>query len=571
MADEGKCTKLETSIEAAVILAFFTAILFLGPAAASEHKIKHDYPVGYAASDSYQHQSRAEAIKNMGQYRNEAPYMMTGLTDIVGFYPPVLYHITVLLSTISGLETYDALFLIIGLALALGALVAYHLARNLGKAVAFLSLPLTLFITIGAPFLGIATFGQMPAGFSALFLAATAWAITKLELSKGYLIAGVFLAGTIMTHTSEALFFGILVAILFLLMTIPELARNRVQGIKNILKENKRFLAAIGVAMLLSLYFLPMFTGIWLKMQPYRFSVETVSASFPAATVYPADFGFMLLVLIAGIISALLFFAQKKGEGHSLIESPMRFTLIFSCFMLLAGFGTYAGFGLRAFQVRLFWPIFLAPLAGFGTYQLLRPLLARLGKNASPLLAVAIITALLSTGVVARYYAPPSTGSMSQFHWEAMNWISENTPKDARVYVLYSQVYSQTSVLYNTERISYFLELNNYNKIIQDLGQNGSFEREHYVTAAADSGAGLPYRKSLLSFGRHTGFLGGQFDICYANYYIVDKAFGENQQVLGQVNTLLLQKLLKANATLEYQNQWLAILKNKNVGGDCIA
>src|SRR3989338_1153682 len=96
MADEGKSKRLETAIEVMVILAFFTAILFLGPASASEHRLKHDYPVGYAASDSYQHQSRAEAIKEMGQYRNEAPHMMAGLTDVVGFYPPVLYHVAVL-------------------------------------------------------------------------------------------------------------------------------------------------------------------------------------------------------------------------------------------------------------------------------------------------------------------------------------------------------------------------------------------------------------------------------------------------------------------------------------------
>ena len=160
---------------------------------------------------------------------------------------------------------------------------------------------------------------------------------------------------------------------------------------------------------------------------------------------------------------------------------------------------------------------------------------------------------------------------MNQLHWGTMRWVAQNTPEDAKIYVLYSQVYSQTSVLYNTERVNYFLELDNYQKIIQALTQNRSIERIQAMTIAADSGAGLPYRKSLLGFGRHTETLtGGQYDICGADYYVVDLAFGQNEQVLGQVNYALMQKFLKGNATIEYQNQWLAVLKNNNVGGDCL-
>ena len=91
----------ETAIETVLIVAFFTAMLYLGPGTASEHRITHEFPTGYSASDSYQHQVRTEAIRQAGQYKYEAPYMVVGLTDVIGFYPPVLYNVAVLLADVS--------------------------------------------------------------------------------------------------------------------------------------------------------------------------------------------------------------------------------------------------------------------------------------------------------------------------------------------------------------------------------------------------------------------------------------------------------------------------------------
>ena len=571
MAAEGQAKRIETFLEAAVIFAFFTAILFLGPATASEHKVTHDYPVGYGASDAFQHQSRADAIKSMGQYRNEAPYMMVGRQDIVGFYPPVLYHITVLLSDLSGLKIYDALFLIMGLAITLGTLVAYYLAKNLGKAAAYLTLPFTIFITTGAPFLGIITFGQMPSGLSGLFLAATAWAITKFELQKSPFLVAIFLAGTIMTHTSETLFFGIMMVALLTIMAVPEIIRQKLGGAKKVFADNKKILAAIIIAIIPTLYFWPMFIGIWLKMQPYRFSIQTVSASFPAATVLPTQFGFMLWALVAGIVAAVLFLAQGKKESASLIQSPRAFTLIFSGYMLLAGFGTYAGFGLRSFQERLFWPVTLAPLAGFGIYFLLKLLLSALKKENAILPVAIAAAAVLIVAVILTYYKAPSTGLMNANHWEGMRWIAENTPKDAKVYVVYSDVYSQTSVLYNTERVNYFLDLQTFVDSIKSYASSGNFTRKMLVTFTSDSGAGLPYRIGFLKFGQHVKDTptSGVVDICGSDYYLIDKSMPE--QVLSQANMYLFQKFINANMTVEHDNAYVTVLKNNNVGGDCLA
>lgn len=578
--------ELENLIETAILVAVLTAILLLGTGSASGHKIRHDYPVGYGASDAFQHQSRAEAIKNMGKYENEAPYMMAGLKNVIGFYPPILYHVTVLLSHLSGLETYDALVLLIGIAVGLAALATYYLAKGISKPVALLALPLTLFITTGKPFLGIVTFGQMPVALSSLFLVATAWAITRLSLPLSYFLIAIFLSGTIMTHTSEALFFAMMITAIFAVgafilarkfLFAKNSLKERLNGFKTVLQENSKFLIALALATASTLYFWPLFIGIWMKAQQYKFGIETISASFPAATVFPTDFGFMLLAIVIGIIAAALLAVQKREELGKLLNSPRLFALAFSFYMLLAGLGTYAGFGLRAFQTRLFWPITLAPLAGFGLYQLLRIVLAPIGKGiakgVSTSTAAAVAAGIIGLALLSAYYSEPSRGSLDNEHWEALRWVAGNTPEDARVYVLSSYVYDQTSVLYNTERVNRYLEMRDSIKIINSIVEKRSFNRTIYMTVASDSGAGFPGRKGILNFegqGQATSS-GGVFDMCDADYYIIDLAFPQQAQALAQLNSFLLQSFTRANMTVEYQNQLVTILKNNNAGGDCIA
>ncbi len=556
--------------EVAIMAVALTLILYLGPGAASDHRLKHDNPTGYGASDSFQHQARSEAIKGMGQYRNEAPYIVAGLTNVVGFYPPITYHITVLFSYLSGLETYDSLFFIIGLALAASALVIYYFTRSLGKSAAVLALPLTLLVATGKPFLGMVTFGQMPFALSSLFLVAAAWAITKLALPRIYLLAAVFIAGTIMTHTSETLFLGIIVAAALLLSAINKVLKEKLSGVKALLQENGKLIAAFAIAALVAVYFWPIFLKIWLKLQPYRFSVETTSASFPAATVFPTDFGFMLVAILIGLAAAILFFIQKRNELGKLLKSPELFTLAFSTYMIAAGLGTYFGFGLRSFQTRLFWPITLAPLAGFGIYQLLRIILKFANKGISTFAVAVVAAAILSAAVIAAYYNAPSPGIMDKDHWEPMRWIAENTPKDAQVFMLYSYVYSQTSTTYNTERVNYFLELPDFASLVNGYAQNRSFDRMVKVTVPSDSGAEFPYRKGLLSFGQlnNETMTGRTVDICSADYYVADLAFP--QQQLTQATMLLVQKFMAANMTAVYQNPAVIVLKNNNFGGDCL-
>ena len=100
-------------LEKIILLIFFAILLSLGPGVLFDHKIRHDFPFAYFASDAFQHQVRAEAIKDMGNFRYEAAYISKGVENVAGRYPPVLYHLAVVLSYAAGIEPYDSIYFIL--------------------------------------------------------------------------------------------------------------------------------------------------------------------------------------------------------------------------------------------------------------------------------------------------------------------------------------------------------------------------------------------------------------------------------------------------------------------------
>jgi hypothetical protein len=572
--------RVETALEAVLLIAFFTAILYLGPGAASGHKIVHTSPTGYGASDAFQHEARVESIKQMGQYKNEASYLVVGLKDLPGFYPPLLYHIPVLLSDLSGIPSYDALFLIMGLVLALGAMAVYFLTSNISKQAAILAMPMAIFIVIGKPFLGIMTFGQMALAMSSMFLVALAWSISKSSEKLSWALIALFFAATINTHTSETVFFGFLLGTLAMVVIISKLIfgtgiKGKISGIWEAIRENKNLIIGVFAGFAISFYFLDIFIGAWMKAQAHLTKSESISPSFPAASVFvEKDFGFMVAAIFIGIVLMAILLFQKRRELGRIFQNPAIFSIIFSFWMLLVGLSTYIGFGLRAFQARMFWPITLAPLAGFGIYQLLKIIsgLIPTAKEKLPYISIALAI-ILCIAAVKIYYTEPSPGSMDSYRYEPMKWVAENTPQDTRVFAFYSFVYAQTSALYNTQRVTYFMELDTLAKLMNGMTANGTINRTVQVTIASDSGIGFPNRKGILNYGQriYDTPTGGLIDICNASYYIIDRAFPTNAQQIAQANMYLLQRFLNGNMTVVFDNNAVTVLKNDKQNGDCFA
>jgi len=170
-----------------MLLIFFVIILSLGPGALFDNKIKHDFPYAYGASDAFQHQIRAESIKDMGNFRYESYYLVKGVENIVGVYPPVVYHLAAIYSYVSGIEVYDSIYFILVFFSIIASFVMYYIIRNFNRTVALLSLPLSILIfsfPISSGFL----WGHWTSILSQSFLILFAWSIMRIDLDKSFII-----------------------------------------------------------------------------------------------------------------------------------------------------------------------------------------------------------------------------------------------------------------------------------------------------------------------------------------------------------------------------------------------
>jgi len=206
--------KIKINLENIILVIFFTILLFFGPGILFDHKIKHDFPFAYGASDSFQHQTRAESIKDMGNFRYEAHYLANGLEGTIGRYPPIIYHLAVIYSHFSGVEVYDSIYFIVTFFSIIASFVMYLIIRNFNKTVALISLPLSILIfyfPISTGFL----WGHWPSILSQSFLILFFWSIMRMDLDKSFIIIALILSAISLTHTSEAIFAMVFLFIYF--------------------------------------------------------------------------------------------------------------------------------------------------------------------------------------------------------------------------------------------------------------------------------------------------------------------------------------------------------------------
>ena len=98
--------------------------------------------------------------------------------------------------------------------------------------------------------------------------------------------------------------------------------------------------------------------------------------------------------------------------------------------------------------------------------------------------------------------------------------------------------------------------------------------RDYDSELPGDAGGGAPIRQSLFSFRFGIDELPaearvGTKDICGFNYLVFDKK--SMQPVLAQYNLLIANELLKKGyIKIVFENNDVIVLKNSNVGADCI-
>ncbi len=414
--------KIKLELDKFVLILFFAVLLFIGPGVIFDHRVMHEFPYGYFASDTFQHQVRAEAIKDAGNFRYEAPYISLGFEKAIGRYPPIIYHLSAIFSYSAGLEVYDSIYFLVLFFSITGALMMYLIVKDFNKNVAIISLPLSILI-LSAPLyinngdslvkantvfsIGF-TWGHWPSLLGQFFLIALAWCVMRMDLRKYYIPMAIIFSSIALTHTSEAVFALIFIGLFFV---IKLLSRNLKKD------EAKGIVFAIIISFFLSFYYLMIFIHTWANAQPYSFLVESIWQGNPG--FYMISFGMLLLFIAAGIAFSLF----KLKDMHV--------SLIFAFAMLLCGLLNYVGFGVRSFQIRFFWPVYLSVFFGFGIYMLLK--LVFKNWNMAYTLAIFIIFTILLTGIIKVPYIPhysnvaSSQGLMDSYHWSALKWLSKNT------------------------------------------------------------------------------------------------------------------------------------------------
>ena len=537
--------QIKLDLEKIFLLAFFALFLLLGSGFLFDNKLKHDFPYAYLASDAFQHQVRAESIKDAGNYRNEASYIVMGFEDAVGYYPPVLYHLSVILSHLSGLEVYDAVYFLVFLFAGMASLLMYLIIRQFNRNVAVISLPVSLLVFTNGLYTGF-TWGHWPTLLSQFFLIGIFWCTSRIDLKKSCIFLGVFLAATVMTHTSEALFGAIYLALFLIAIS----AINR----KIDFSITKNIIYGGIISFIITSYYLVIFKYIWVPRQPYHFAVLN---AWDNPTIYLADFKLLLLFLVGGIIISVL----------SIKQSPVPSLASFA--MLAIGLGNYYGFREKAFQLRFFWPIFLSFFIGIGVYYLFKSAIKNWKFAYSIGISVLIVLAVtINAPFIPHYKKLQTSGLMDQYHWEMFKWIERNTEKNSRVYFFHGDIYSQDAVLRSAKRSHFQIIPEDF----IDAINKREIRRVYDTDVPGDGGGGAPYRKSFFSFGfaldEGRANNPGKKDICSFDYYVFDKA--SRQAVFAQYNLLIAGELLNKGAVKVFENPVSIIVKNYKVGGDCI-
>ncbi|MDO8609876.1 MAG: hypothetical protein Q7R95_04965, partial [bacterium] len=306
------------------------------------------------------------------------------------------------------------------------------------------------------------------------------------------------------------------------------------------------------IFLIVSSYFLFIFQGTWLHAQPYTFRITT---NFDAGGgfVQLSDFGVFYYLILLGIIFAL-FYIKKENN----------FPIIVGLLMLVFGLTNYIGFGARAFNLRFYWPIFLSVFAGLPIYLIFKRF-----KTILPALAMGIILLFIITNYYTNTFQA-NEGLMNAKLWDMINWIKTNTPEDANLFYFYGDYYDQFAHIGNTNRLATRIEFSDYFKTLQE----NNIRRQYKSWLFNEHGSGLPYKNSTFKFGfrdeedkRTQGPL--DTDLCGFKYYVIDKASRIKQA--ADLNIVFANKFLQSGFFEKiYENPMSVILKNNNVGGDCI-
>src|SRR3989344_3600388 len=129
----------EDRIEAAFLIVLFGAMLFFVIGTLYDNRISHDFPYSYYASDGFAYLFLSEHVQESGNQKYHPFYSAVGYNDVLWQHGLIIYSVSAIFSSTTGLEVYDSLYLISGLFIALNALAVYLIIRGYSRKLAIIS------------------------------------------------------------------------------------------------------------------------------------------------------------------------------------------------------------------------------------------------------------------------------------------------------------------------------------------------------------------------------------------------------------------------------------------------
>ncbi len=559
-------------------LALYVAAFLATGLGVFEGRLAHQYPVGYFASDAFFHQSEATWLKEQGVIRYALPGMEGGRKDVYDIHPPFMFEASGVLSYATGLEVYDAIYLLTIILLLLLGLLIYLIVRLYSINVAILSLPVTLLV-FTPPFSQAVNFGQWLFIAGALFMVAAFWAIAFFGERHAWILLALFMSATAIAHQPELLFGGLFMAIYLAVKSVRA---------RTLWKWKEAALAA-AVTLALSAYSLNLFRLTWL--QTY---ISDAGLGLQSGTGV-ADKGFSDVSLQSiGIISAnpILVVGLLMIAGLAL-ASVLAFTkkqaiwpYWIGLFILAISYLTFLGLAKRAFAHRWLWHFYLAFFFGLALYYGAKAVWKKWGVAHSAAVAVILLVLFASQS-----YGKLKGSMVDEHYWNAMKWASENLPEDASLHVFDAGPFQQSATLYNTRRVSYIIHTNAYRKAAeaQEARQIAKLEDikilDTYEFGLASAYSHLLCSKGLLKYGYYHAYLPSDDKECHddfaepkapprdtrpcsMHYYMLSRG---GDDFVSVYNSALIQKLLRKQWITEvYSNPRIKILKNARPGDECL-
>ena len=538
-------------VEIAFIVILFGTLLYLGAGTVFQHELDHPKPALFGATDGYVYSKITRGVYDLGHFRTHPDYASLWYNDSVAYHPPLLPVLAAGFAHTSGLSPVESLALIVPLLALFSAFIFYWLIRTWNTKVALISAALFVFLYINNFIIGY-TWGQVLFYMGTFFLVSLLYFTSKTEIKHWWLPAGILIAGTVNGHTPAAAFFyGFLVFMLATKFLFKKLAKQELYWwLKQI------GLASI-LALVLSINYLAIFSSAYYDpSSQLAFTKPMLPEEFGSIRV-PLVYDFsnpVFYILLFGVVLSI--FIARKQLPHVLIASG---------FMFLVGLSNYLGIRalfFRAFQTRFLWPVYLAVFFGIPIYFI--------AKRFSKKIIIFALLGLLITGFfVYKHYHPMYSNIIDDKQWEGVQWIEKNTPEHARILYFYGDLQDQW-VRY-VKRDVHLVAVDQMVRIAQ--GEN--FTRTLMIEPFPINDARLMYRTGFFSFVRRAEVENitvqtGPFDVCDFDYYSLDvqTAFAPP---LIQANLYFAGTFVNHSMSIVYQNERLAILKNNNRGGECLA